>query len=164
MFEPFEILAEIAVGIAGFSAVVVAVTRDPTEWKTADAYRTALLLALSVSALFLALLPLGLSIAPLSDAAICRTTSATLVVVLVLGGLWNLRARSRSLDPSLWLGRRAIAVIAGTGAVNGLAQLGNAAATPFAPNASVPFFGIAWQLAYAAFIFTRIVFNRPEAS
>ena len=53
--EALDLIAELALGLAGFSGVVVALGSSPASWMKVDRLRLAALLAASLGALFLAL-------------------------------------------------------------------------------------------------------------
>ena len=59
--ESFEILAEVAIGIAGFGSIAIVPGRNRAAWETAGFFRTSVLTMSSLGALFLALLPIGLA-------------------------------------------------------------------------------------------------------
>ena len=79
----FEILAEIAIGLAGFGTIAIVVARDSTRWDSADFFRTAALFLSSLGALFLALLPIGLATAALPDVVVWRISSAVMAGFIV---------------------------------------------------------------------------------
>jgi len=91
----FETLAEIALGLAGFSGVVVAVSDRPVQHERSDSLRILSLLTLSLGGLVLALLPSGLALAEVSWATIWRGGSAAAAVGW-LGGPSISRAASGS--------------------------------------------------------------------
>ena len=71
----FEILAEVAIGIAGFGSLAIVLGRDREGWESADAFRTAGLFLASLGGLFLALLPIGLATTQLAATSIWRASS-----------------------------------------------------------------------------------------
>ncbi len=158
----FEILAEVAIGLAGFGSIAIVLSRDPTRWDAADFFRTSALLLSSLGALFLALLPVGLATAQLADASVSRVSSSITAVFFLTFATILLRMRRTHLDRAYWFSPMLFAVVAVTGLMNLSAQILNAAAVPFPPSPTVPFFGIVWFLLYACLMLVRIVFLRPR--
>ena len=77
MPDALSTIAEIALGLAGFSGVVVVLGRQPGSFSEVEAGRLALLLVSSIGAMFLALLPLSLAPLGLGDALLWRISAAT---------------------------------------------------------------------------------------
>ena len=69
-FEGLQTIAEVGVGIAGFGGIIVAITRGREEWESWDEIRIWGVLVPSISAVLLALLPLGLNSAGLASDAL----------------------------------------------------------------------------------------------
>lgn len=159
----FEILAEIAVGIAGFGTIAIVLGRDPTPGSP-EFYRTSSLFLASLGALFLALLPIGLETAGISEMLLWRVSSASLAAFLVVFSLVTLRLRRRHLERALWFGPVVMSIIVLTIGLNLLAQLLNASGLVFAPGPASAFFGVAWLLLYACLVLVRIVFVPPGSA
>ena len=75
--DSFEILAEVAIGIAGFGSIAIVLGQNRDRWEPADFYRTSSLFGASLGALFLALLPIGLATTQLAPEWIWRTSSGS---------------------------------------------------------------------------------------
>jgi len=159
--ESFEILAEVAIGIAGFGSVAIVLARDEAGWNSADFFRISALLLSSLGALFLALLPIGLHSTELPASVIWRSASALLATYLLFMTVLLMRWRNRYLDRALWFGPALYTLIIFTTAANLLAQLANIFGIVFLPNATCYFFGIVWFLAYACIMLARVFFLRP---
>lgn len=159
----FEILAEVAVGIAGFGAIAIMLGRDSDSWRSADSFRTAGLFMCSLGALFLALAPIGLATAQLAPEVLWRASSAVMVLYGVLMLFLLLPARRRTLDRELWLGPVTVAAVGLSYAANLLAQALNVAGVWFAPNATCYFFGVVLFLLFGCMMLMRIVFVRPAS-
>ena len=157
----FEILAEVAVGVAGFGSIAIVLVRDRAGWQSADFFRTAALLLSSLGALFLALLPIGLATTELATEWIWRSSSLIMSAYIIAFSTILLRWRQRHLDPEHWFGPVLFAVVSVTSAINLLAQVMNFVGLPFSPNAASYFFGVVWFLGYACLMLVRIVFLRP---
>ena len=94
MPEALSTIAEIALGLAGFSGVVVVLGRQPGTFSSVEAGRLVLLLASSIGAMFLALLPLSLAPLGLSESVLWRTSAGTFVAFcLGYGWIGNSRVK-----------------------------------------------------------------------
>ncbi len=156
-------LAEIALGLAGFTGVIVVFGRDPNApWQGVDAYRVARMLSASLGGLFFSLLPEGLLATGLAPPLAWRACSALLLVYLLLAGRTAALA-ARALEPEqrAYLDVRYLrAVPALLGAVGVVLAL-NALGVWWSPGYPAYYFGVLAVLAFAAFQFVRIVFVRP---
>ena len=78
------IVAEVSIGLAGFTGVIAALQgRD--GWHPIDVWRVVALLCITFSALFLALIPVGLHAAGLSDSSVWRISGGLGVAAIVVG-------------------------------------------------------------------------------
>ncbi len=159
----FEILAEIAVGIAGFGTIAIVLGRDPTPGSP-EFYRTSSLFLSSLGALFLSLLPIGLQTAEVSEPPIWRISSAAVAAFLAAFAVISVRLRRHHLQRALWFGPAVTFTIGSTILLNLLFQLLNATGVLFAPGATCVFFGVVWLLLYACLILVRIVFVPPDSA
>ncbi len=75
-----EVLAEIAIAIAGFSGVVTALTIRTSQWSELDKVRLRMLLQASFATAFFSLLPLVLLSTTLLNPAIWVITSSTWLI------------------------------------------------------------------------------------
>lgn len=160
-FEGLQTIAEVAVGIAGFGGIIVAITRDREDWESWDEIRIWGVLVPSISAVLLALLPLGLSSAGLASNALWRFSSLAMVAVGVSGFLaFGLRFRGTLSEGPLLpvLGR----LLAGGSVLNLLCQLSNAMGLGFRGSFSVYYFGLLWLLAYSGLEFISLIFVRAR--
>ena len=76
MPDALSTIAEIALGLAGFSGVVVVLGRQPGAFTRVEAGRLVLLLVSSIGAMFLALLPLSLAPLEISSSLLWRISAA----------------------------------------------------------------------------------------
>jgi len=157
----FDILAEIAVGLAGFGTIAIVLAGDPKRWGSADFFRSAGLFLSSLGALFLALLPIGLATTSLPDVSVWRVSSAAVAIFIVAQSVILVRLRQKHLERALWLGPVLGAMIVVTTLVNLSTQILNSGGFLFEPNAACAFFGIAWFLMFACLMLVRIVFLPP---
>jgi hypothetical protein len=157
----FETLAQIALGIAGFSGVVVAVSDRPADQERSDSLRILSLLVVSLGALVLALLPSGLALADVPRAWIWRSGSAAAVVATSAWAAYFPRRMGR-LPRGVLFPTPILASLSVLSVVNLGAQLLNSAGLFPGTAASIYYFGIVWALLFSAAIFANVVFRRPE--
>ena len=148
-----SVTAEVAIGIAGFSAVFAAVARrSPNAWHSAEALLLSILLGASASAVFASLVPFLLLDAGLSPSA---TWTASALFGAWLLGVVALRVRQGERLRAGTVGRRAGAFI--TAAMAAFVLI-NAASL----QTSWPYvLAVYWQLAVA---FTAFLMLLREAS
>src|SRR5262245_36527333 len=85
--EALLTLAQIALGFAGFTSIIVTFKHDTREtWSPIDAFRTARMLSASLAALFFALLPEALLSLDLPGATTWRIGSVLMLVYFVASG------------------------------------------------------------------------------
>jgi hypothetical protein len=160
-FEGLQTIAEVAVGIAGFGGIVVAITRGRQEWQSWDEIRIWGVLVPSISAVPLALLPLGLSSAGLASDALWRVSSLAMIAVGLTSFLaFGLRFRSTLAQGPFHpvLGR----FLAGGSVLNLLCQASNAVGIGFRGSFSVYYFGLLWLLIYSGLEFISLIFLREK--
>ena len=83
-FDALVVVAELALGVAGFSGVVMALGARPSEWLKADKLRLATLLGTSLGAMFLALLAIALAKLGLEIERVWRISSLVFAVHLTI--------------------------------------------------------------------------------
>lgn len=159
--SPFENLAQIALGIAGFSGVVVAVSDRPTHHTRPDFLRILSLLVLSLGALVLALIPSGLALAQVPRASIWRIGSGAAVLVS-LAWAWYFPGRLRQEARGVLFPTPILLPAGVLSALNLGLQALNSAGVIAGVAASVYYFGIVWFLLFSAAIFANVVFQRPR--
>jgi hypothetical protein len=71
-----QTMAQLAVAFAGVSGIVAAFNRQSDQWGAADRMRVRSLIAVSLAAMFFALLPSGLEVTELAGRSIWRMSSA----------------------------------------------------------------------------------------
>ena len=155
-------IAEVAVGLAGFSGVVAVLGRQPGEFSRVEAGRLVVLLLSSLGALFFALIPFALFPLGLNPVSVWRTTSG-LVAVFALSHIaisYTELRRVRREAPEIYSRSVAgthftILVVVLLLQLVGVAKGGELAL-------SLYIFGLLGLLAVAAFQFVRILFVRPR--
>ena len=161
--DGLQIIAEVSVGLAGFTGVVLALARGPGEWHPFDSLRIFGLLSVSLATVVLALLPSGLAYAGLDGPVLWRSSSAIAVVLLApVVTSWALRTRRLAPEhrtafrPWVNVFLHAIHAVALT------LQALNALAIGF-QGTLAPFYLALWlNVCFCAFGFFALVFRRPQ--
>lgn len=156
-------IAEMAVGLAGFTAIVGTFARHGALSKL-DRYRFIwLFISASVTAL-LAFVPIILSEGGLDGITLWRASSSIMIVIwLVQVGTWQTRFRRNRGDPEMGpsgLSQGPLLVIPSL--VNLLIQIMNAGGVSWEPSAAVYIIGNLIWLYAAGLVFVSIVLERPE--
>ena len=162
--DALTIVAEVAVGLAGFAGVAVMLGRGPGRWHGGDALRIQILLGAAFIALFGSLFVIGLITADVGESLSLRAGSALLAVCIASWIVLGARGYRR-LDPeSSAVFSQRVAMVIGTLAVTAFAaQL--VVALGFAGRAEFALFyaGLLFALLNAAFGFVRLMFVRPAS-
>lgn len=158
-------VAELAIGIAGFSAVVAAFAhRGDLQERDIDRFR--ILITSAGAAVILAFVPSLLSGLGLSGAILWRIASG-LMVVAGLGGMIPFLIRvlreRRNVDHGSHISSGVVIAVVVPSVANIFVQLGNALAGLWSPIGAPYLFGVLVWLWSAGAIFIDIVVNRPEA-
>lgn len=155
-------IAEIALGLAGFTAVVAAFTR-PGGLAAADRWRFVVLFGIAIQVLLLSFVPIALRSAGVSELITWRASSAAFASVWGATGFLvfrTLRSRWR-MDPEPTLGG-ALPVFIPAG-FNFLLQISNLVGWPAAPNFVSYLSGLLILLYVGAVFFAFLVLYRPKA-
>ncbi|HXY96701.1 MAG TPA: hypothetical protein VEH00_06965 [Steroidobacteraceae bacterium] len=154
-------LAQVAVGVAGFSAILVALSGKPHQWTPVDAFRIRNILAFSFQSVFLSLVPFVLVFFSVPEPAVWKPSllilaTATLAdVLLVLSGVWRLSPSERAVLKALVVST-VVAVLCLMAAVELLGAFGIVR-----PAAAVFFLGLLVLLAVSTVLMARFLFARP---
>jgi hypothetical protein len=159
--DALVVIAEISLGLAGFSGIVLVLARRaPSPW---DSWRTLSLLGASFGALLLSLIPFGLHFSGVPAPALWRLSSGAMVLyylAFIAPSFVLLLRLEKSQLPYYWI----VGVVASAGSAgNALLQLLNALAIGFSGNLAVFFWGLVWFVFYSAAQFALILFVRPRA-
>jgi hypothetical protein len=154
-------IAEIAIGLAGFGGIFVALSRERgVQRPPADTYRLVVLLCTALSTLVLATLPVALLELGVADATVWSSGSGVMVVgivvLLVVTGRFRRRHRDEIREGEFSWAANVIWVLAFALAV---AQIGNALGA-FAPERAFGVFllGLIFLLAFGSYLFARMLF------
>ena len=161
--ETLGVIAQLALGISGFSGVAIVFTRRPGRLSGLEKYRIVIVLANGFAALFLALLPIVLHGFEVAEATIWRASSAAMVAFSIwFTAYWLPRALAlRRTTPSLF--SPVAFTVASTGhGLNTVLQI-LALLRVVEPAAAAYVLGLVWLLFHATQQFARIMFVHPPA-
>ena len=160
--EILTTIAQLGVAITGFSGIVIVFNRHPGRLNEFETFRISILLANSVAAVFLSLIPFAFFHLGWSEPTISRTLSGTFAVfeAVFLATHFPLATRYLRTYRPLFNIKLLTFVTAGH-LINGLAQLCNALGLIEARFATVVF-GLLWVLFHSTFQFGRIIFVQPD--
>ena len=154
-------LAQVAIGLAGFSAILVALSGKPHQWTRVDAFRIRNILAFSFQSVFLSLVPFVLVFFLLPESTVWRDSLVTLAiatsadVVLVLSGVYRLSPSERAVLNAAVVST-VVAILCISAAVELLAAL-----TAIGPASAVFFLGLIVLLGISTILVARFLFARP---
>jgi hypothetical protein len=155
-------VAQLALGVAGFSGIAIYFKRRPGRLSEIEVYRIAILFLNSGAAMFLSLVPFPLQAFGLQPELLWRTCSAFMALFELSFFVYYLphRRRYRRLMPSLF--SRYSQVLTYSGGLGNLAlQAANALGLAGRRPAAVYMLGALWLLFHATFQFGRILFVQP---
>lgn len=153
--------SQLALGLAGFSSVLIALSGKPSSWTRVDSFRITVLLASSFLAVLISLLPPTLALFSISDASLWRISLgvlalATLAIVLLAVYVFRRMpvADRAVLRVALVYGICSLLVVSGLiEAYAGICALPSAAAVFFA--------GLVVLFAFSIYLIIRFLFARP---
>jgi hypothetical protein len=154
-------LAQVAIGVAGFSAILVALSGKPHLWTPVDAFRIRNILAFSFQSVFLSLVPFMLAFFLVPQSAMWKASllilaTATLgSVLLVLSGVFRLSRSERAVLNAVVVST-VVAVLCVMSAAELLAAFGIVG-----PPSAVFFLGLVVLLGISTVLVARFLFARP---
>ena len=154
-------IAELAIGLAGFSGVVVAFTYRG-KLGPADRFRFLGLFSQALTIALLAFVPFGFHHAGQVGATMWRASSGIAVLFWVLNAWLMASHLIPEFSPEEALPRYAEGTVWTLGAINLLLQLANLAGWPAAPGALFYLTGLVLWFAVAAFFFATLVLYRSS--
>lgn len=161
-FDVAATIAEVAIGLAGFSGLALVLGQRRDRLTPIEKYRIVLLLTPSVMALFLALAPLVLLETGIRPTALWRAASGAqaLICAGLLAGFapWTRRVIKQAPDIFHW---PQFTLVTGGYLVNGLLQGLHAAGVFGTQNPGVYLLGLVFLLLHACHQFVRILLVRP---
>jgi hypothetical protein len=155
-------LAQVAVGLIGFSSVLIALSGEPRQWSALDKYRITGMLANSISLLLLSLLPFVLSFLGVEDSAVWRSSAGVVALCLFVGMVVNFRAFRRLSDSDRAATRPAlVGAIYVVGSVALIATSAAALGLLAVPEGGF-FLGLFFFLLLSTYLIVRFLYARPN--
>lgn len=156
-----SMFAEVAIGLAGFSAILVALSGKPHQWTPVDAFRIRNILAFSFQAVFLSFIPFVLTFFSLPGSTVWQISLLILSiatlgdVLLTLSGVYRLSPSERAvLKPvvvSTVVASLCVMAVLELLAVFGIVR----------PASGVFFLGLVTLLGISIVLVARFLFARP---
>jgi hypothetical protein len=163
--DSLQTIAEISIGLAGFSGLVVALRKDPGPLDDIQKYRLRILFSLSFGAMFLSLLPDTLVNFGVPEARVWFDSSAAMFGYSLLFVLWWLLSSRRvaKVAPEIF-NWRAFSTMASGHTIVLILQL--AVMLGFLEGRAPGVFGLGliWYLVHSAQQFVRMLFIQPRSS
>ncbi len=155
-------VAQLALGVAGFSGIAMYFKRKPGPLTQIEVYRIAILFFNSFAAMFLSLVPFPLQAFGLSGPTVWRLGSGLMAVFELMFLYYYLPRSQRYLRQVPELFNRYSLVLTYTGGIGNLAlQSANALGVTGPRPAAIFMLGTLWLLFHATFQFGRILFVQP---
>jgi hypothetical protein len=162
--ETLLTIAEVGLGIAGFSGVMTAFIQRPGALTRIEIYRISVLLGASFGAMFLAFVPLVLTQFSQPLVRIWGAASAIMCVYSLVGATAYLVASRRISRHAPEIFNR---YLFATVTVGHLANIGlkffNVVAANAASASGIYIVGLLWYVLHAAIQFSRMLFIQPAA-
>jgi hypothetical protein len=153
--------AQLSIGLAGFSAILVALSGKPHQWTPVDAFRIRNILAFSFQSVFLSLIPFVLAFFSLPESTVWQVSLLILAiatlgdVLLVLSGVYRLSSSERAVLKTVVVSS-VTATLCTMATVELLATFGI-----IRPASGVFFLGLVVLLGVSAVLVARFLFARP---
>jgi hypothetical protein len=162
--DSFGTIMEFAVALAGFSAVAIALSREPGALAPLDRFRALNLLSLALGAAFGASLVLiGVAFGA-SGPALWRATSAgVLLIVSVTTVVPILLVRRMAPADRVQLSSALWVLSVGGNLVLACVQISNFAGLFGPPSPGPIMASLVWLLFFSALLFVRMLIDRPSA-
>ena len=154
-------VAQVAIGLAGFSAILVALSGKPHQWTPVDAFRIRLILALSFQSVFLSLIPFVLAFFSLPESTVWKVSPLIIAmatvadVLLVLSGVYRLSRPERAVLKSAVVST-VTAILVAMAALELLATF-----AVIGPAPGMFFLGVVVLLGISTVLVARFLFARP---
>jgi len=163
--DSLQTIAEISIGLAGFSGLVVALRKDPGPLDDIQKYRLRILFSLSFGAMFLALLPDTLVNFGVPDERVWFVSSAAIFTYSFLFNAWWIMSSGRMarVAPEIF-SWGAFSTMATGHTIVLLLQLAVMLGFLESRAPGVIGLGLIWYLVHAAQQFVRMLFIQPRDS
>ena len=162
--DSLQTIAEISIGLAGFSGLIVALRKKTGPFTGVQKFRLQVLLVLTFGSMFLSLLPDLLTNLGVAENVIWTSCAAAMLAFSLTFVIWMIRAgvRVARVVPEIfnwWIfyslvSGHALVILVQTAVIAG-----------FADNRSPGTFmlGLIWYLLHAAYQFSRMLFVLPRS-
>ena len=159
----FQTIAEIGIGLAGFSGLIVALRKRAGPLSRTQIYRMRILLTLSFGAMFLSLLPHLMLDLGFDESIIWRSASLTMTVYSGWFLYWWISSSMQIVKavPEIFYWR-AFSIMAAGHTINLLLQLAVVLSAFNAPTTGIFGAGLIWYLMHASQQFARMLFIQPR--
>ena len=161
--DSFQTIAEISLGLAGFSGLIVALRKKSGPFTDVQKFRLYVLFGLTFGAMFLSLLPHLLVNLQIPDARLWFDCSIAMISFSLVFSIWMIRAgrRTATVAPEIFNWAIFFALTFGHG-ITILLQFAVIAGIieDRAPGAFM--LGLVWYLLHATFQFVRMLFVLPK--
>jgi len=155
-------LAQVAVGLIGFSSVLIALSGEPRNWSALDKYRITGMLGNSICLLLLSLLPFVLTFLGVEDSAAWRISAGFFAVCLLTGMIVNFRSYERLPDSHRLATRPAlVGAIYVVGSLVLIATSSAALGMLAAPKGAF-FLGLFFLVLLSTYLIVRFLYARPN--
>jgi hypothetical protein len=153
--------SQVAIGLAGFAAILIALSGKPHQWTPVDAFRIRNILAFSFESVFLSLVPFVLTFFSVREAAVWHVSLLVLAlatlggVVQILYGVYRLTPSQRAVLKTLVISTVTVVLLL-MSAVEFVATCGG-----LGPAPAVFFLGLLVLLGVSTVLVARFLFARP---
>lgn len=156
-------LSQISLGLAGFSAILVALSGSPHQWTPIDSYRIKNMLAFSFQGIFFALVPVSLALFAIPQRALWQISLLVLGAGTLGGALLAFAGFLRLPRPGRLVMRPALVYSIVTALVVAalIEMIFSTRSVAFAPG--VFFAGLLALQGTAVYLVARFLFARPAA-
>ena len=160
--EILTTIAQLAIGVIGFSGIAIAFNRQPGRLNDWEAFRVLILFANGFAAAFLSLLPFAFFYLDWSDAAVWRTSSGACALFEIVF-LYAQTAPTRKMigEHRELFNMALLALMISGHSLNTLLQVSNALGLVGSRTLPIFIFGVLWLLFQSVFQFGRILFVQP---
>ncbi len=155
--------SQIALGLAGFSAILVALSGSPHQWTAVDSFRIKNMLSFSFEAIFIALIPVMLKFFAMSEPALWQVSLLALSAGTLGGAALAFIGFRRLSDQERLVLRPPLvyfilALLLSAALIELFVALGSTVAAP-----GTFFAGLLTLLGMSVYLIVRFLFARPTA-
>jgi hypothetical protein len=154
-------LAQVAIGLAGFATILVALSGKPHQWTHVDAFRIRSILGFSFLSVFLSLVPFVLAFFSLPESTVWKVSLLIIAITTLSGVLLVLRGVYRLSRPERAVLRLlVVSMVTATLFITAVVELLGAFGI-VRPAPGVFFLGMVVLLGISTVLVARFLFARP---